>query len=54
MDNEQALAVARRYCELRTEQDGLVHDPVGQAEVAQIFAAWFLAFKEYVDRGGPL
>ena len=54
MNNEQALTVAGRYCEIRTEQDGQFHDPVQQTEVALIMAAWFMAFKEYVDRGGPL
>jgi hypothetical protein len=54
MNHEQALTVARRYCQIREAQDGRVHDPVQQAEVALIMAAWFMAFKEYVDRGGPL
>lgn len=45
---EEIEAITKRYCQIRQEQDGKLHDWQHQLEVAQCMYAWFQAFKEVV------
>lgn len=38
--------IAKRYCELRSRQDGQIHDYKTALEVIKIFDTWRIAFQQ--------